>query len=95
MLLSIWKRKVKSCSLTYRTLGPSPPAMAGNNTPHICKPNACAFKFVLGMEPLKYSEEFIHIFHVKIYSIVFETYLCLPVIVQALCYGDVTLSGLL
>src|SRR5208337_441421 len=69
-LLHFWESKVKCGALSHSTLGPDSPAMADDDALHICQSNTVAFKFVLGMETLEYAEEFIHIFHIKAYSIV-------------------------
>lgn len=54
--LCLWKCKVKGSTLTHSTFCPYFPAMAGNDSLDIRKTNACPFKFMLGMETLKYTE---------------------------------------
>jgi hypothetical protein len=40
-----------------------------DNTLHICKADACAFKLILSMETLEYAKELASIFHIKANSI--------------------------
>ena len=69
-LFYLWQCKVKRSALTYSTFGPDSPAVAGNDALHISKADACAFKFLLGMETLEYSEQPIRVFHVEPHSVI-------------------------
>src|SRR5271169_2936683 len=66
----LWKRKIKCGALSDDPFGPDCPAVAAYNALYICKSDTCAFKFFLGMEPLKYAKELVRISHVKPNSIV-------------------------
>src|SRR3989304_8476123 len=64
--------KIKRCTLIHFPLRPHSAPMSANNALDNRKPNACSFKFLNTMQPLKDTEQFIDILHIKTDTVVFD-----------------------
>jgi hypothetical protein len=61
MFIDLFESKIESRALVQSPLRPHPPAMALNDPVHESKPHSGSLEVLGPMQPLKDSEEFIHI----------------------------------
>src|SRR5258707_512267 len=66
----VGEREIESRALVDLRLGPRPASVAGDDSPYIGEPHACALEFFRPMQPLEHSEQFLGVFHVETRSIV-------------------------
>src|SRR5258706_15673164 len=65
LVLSLWKMEIENRSLTPAPFTPGPPAMALHDAPNIREADSGSFKFIRGVEALKYAKKLIRVFHIK------------------------------
>ena len=63
---------MENCAFVYSGVCPNSAAVFQNNAVYKCQPYTGAFKFFIGMQALKYTEEFVGIAHIKTSAVIFN-----------------------